>query len=66
MKGRADLPSWIELSSERYKSIAFSFSGSVTEGLLSMIELILAIAQDLESLESRNCEMTAVSSVRLD
>ena len=44
MSGLVDLPSWIELSSERYKLIAFSFSESGTERLSSMIELILAIA----------------------
>ena len=65
MSGLVDLLSWIELSSERYKSIAFSFSESGTERLSSMIELILAIARDLDSLESWNCETIAVSSAQL-
>ena len=66
MGGRGVLPSWIAVSSERYKSIAFSFSTSETEEFPSMMELILEIARDLESLESRNSETTAVRSVRQD
>jgi len=66
MRGLAVRPSWIAISSERYKSIAFSFSTSETEELPSMIELILEIARDLESLESRNSETIADSSARLD
>jgi len=66
MSGLVDLPSWIAVSSERYKSIAFSFSTSETEEFPSMMELIREIARDLESLESRNSETTAVSSAQLD
>ena len=51
------LLSWIELSLEMYRSITFSFSELRMEVLLSIRELILEIAWDLDNLEFQNSEM---------